>query len=482
MKVAILIGVSEYQTLANLPACRADVGMMTNLLRATAEYEELLRISENTQGVTVKDQVSAFIENIRRKGQETDEVFFYYTGHGDFYNDEFYYLLSDFDKSRRKQTSLENTEIDSWLRSISPKLAVKVVDACHAGITYIKDDLALEGYLRKSQGNFEYCYFLFSSRLDQASFQDEDFSFFTRSFLQAIYNYPAQEIRYKNIIDHISDDFSALTAQTPLFVTQAHHTEVFCSITEDVKGVFTTDEGKTLIPVATSAEEAFPESTQILTERLSLVEIVKQDAQAYCAEDEAMALFNEMRDRIEGFDYSAEARDLYEITHSFKSYLDSLPKEEVIGSWLDKRNEELFAAVEDEYVKDTRLGIQLAAWQPERRVITGFSITADCPFKTVSIEAEPRYLNIPWGNCTVVFLFSKVNIYFFYFYTHYREKSWKSRELVEDFKWKVLERKLRDKEGVWSALENIQRGFTDFMLNKVRERFGLGEEGSDDAA
>lgn len=50
-------------------------------------------------------------------GKEVEEIFFYVTGHGQFYDNEFYYLLSDFDKTKRKKTSLENTELDQMFRS-----------------------------------------------------------------------------------------------------------------------------------------------------------------------------------------------------------------------------------------------------------------------------------------------------------------------------------------------------------------------------
>jgi hypothetical protein len=35
------------------------------------------------------------------KGKSIDELFFYFSGHGSFINDEFYYILSDFAEMRK---------------------------------------------------------------------------------------------------------------------------------------------------------------------------------------------------------------------------------------------------------------------------------------------------------------------------------------------------------------------------------------------
>ncbi len=76
---------------------------------------------------------------LRNKGRVLDEALFYFSGHGQSKDEEFYFALSDFEESRRNTTSLKNTELDVFLRALNPKLAVKIVDACNAGVQYIKD-------------------------------------------------------------------------------------------------------------------------------------------------------------------------------------------------------------------------------------------------------------------------------------------------------------------------------------------------------
>jgi enoyl reductase-like protein len=128
---------------------------MEKLLKSTGKYDHhLLCISENTNASEVKEKISNKIEELQ--DEDIDEIFFYYTRHGDFYQNEFYYVLSDFNSEKRKQTSLENSEIDNWFRSLEPNMIIKVVDACHSGVMYVKEnDQNLNIYLKKSTQLFD---------------------------------------------------------------------------------------------------------------------------------------------------------------------------------------------------------------------------------------------------------------------------------------------------------------------------------------
>ena len=134
MKIAIILAVSQYQNTSCLPGCVLDGQLVATLLSETNKYSEVLLIDKNTSSVSVKEKLSELIEN--NKGRAFDEVVFYYTGHGDFRNNEFYYILSDFDSARYRQTTLSNSELDNLIRQMSPDLTVKIIDACHSGMTY----------------------------------------------------------------------------------------------------------------------------------------------------------------------------------------------------------------------------------------------------------------------------------------------------------------------------------------------------------
>ncbi len=234
MNLAILIGVRHYKEKENdLPACKNDVEVMNSILALSKRFEGILYIGPDADSAAVKKGIVDFVDEHRN--QVNDQVFFYFTGHGDFFNGEFYYLLSDFEKSRRKQTALENSELDNLLRSLKAKLVVKIVDACHSGVQYVKEEGVIKKYFDDTKSSFASCYFMFSSNVTQPSYQSEHFSDFTQSFINAIRDFKSDDIRYKDIIDSISDDFEGNTEQTPFFVTQGDFTHRFIHIDSEVR-------------------------------------------------------------------------------------------------------------------------------------------------------------------------------------------------------------------------------------------------------
>jgi len=62
---------------------------------------------------------------------------------------------------------------------------------------------------------------------------------FTRSFLLRIESSASENVRYKDIMDFISDDFESNPLQTPVFVTQATFTELFAERTPKLEKAMT---------------------------------------------------------------------------------------------------------------------------------------------------------------------------------------------------------------------------------------------------
>jgi hypothetical protein len=233
VNLAILLGVSNYDNdkISNLTACTYDVNLVHFLLKSTKKYEDILLLDKNTTSENVKKQLTEFIrKHTAEESKEIDEVFFYYTGHGELYKDEFYYILSNFDFDQRNSTSLKNGELDNLLRNLNPKLTVKFVDACQSGISYVKDpgEMRIEKVVDNGKHTFQNCYFMFSSHSDQFSIATDKISLFTNSFLRAISRFNNGDIRYADIIDRIKDDFSQPhSQQTPYFIIQADYTKFF---------------------------------------------------------------------------------------------------------------------------------------------------------------------------------------------------------------------------------------------------------------
>ncbi len=484
MKVAILIGVSDYDKLTSLPACKTDLVLMKELIEKTGDYTEILSIGEETNSSKIKRKVSEWIENLI--GKEVNEVFFYYTGHGVFQEEEFYFCCSDFDKNKFNTTGITNSEIDEWLRNLNATLAIKVIDACQSGIQYVKDS-EIQFLTRLKSGNsksFKNCYFMFSSQNDQSSYQDDKLSFFTKAFSLSIKEHQEERIRYRDIIDYISDYFVSDGSQKPHFVMDANSTEEFCFINEDLAQFLN----------STSLLNEPIESIEVIhTPVVSLKEIVVSDASKFCDEEEVSEILEELKVKVTNFSYNKEFADLYEVQTSFENgelkdddYGNPLPNIKQIGEWLSKNTHEYFAEhtykVEkySERVRDRSYNIYSLYNEPSyyyetrtRNVLSGLETTAKIAFDTIRIIAEPKFLNLLPFECVIVFVLSKKEIRFFYYYSNFRELNWKDRKIERNVSWLTSKTEMKDRKNIWNAMNNIQNNYVDFVLEETRKRFGL---------
>ena len=490
MNVGIIIAIAEYKdSNNNLPACAKDAEFIYELLKATKKYEDtILYIAKDTQSAIVKEQVVQFLNKF--KGKEIEEIFFYYTGHGEFTGNDFHYLFSDYEQNRRNQTSLSNTELDNWLRLLNPYLAVKVIDACQAGAQYIKDSQAFKKFVAETLGSFNHCYFMYSSLRNQSSYQDEFLSYFTRSFGKAVLSFQGNQIRYKDIIDFISDDFHTVSEQTPFFVTQATNTEVFCSANESIKAIISQYcvLGSSLAKYTSEFDGLAPRQ-----KTSALLELIQEDAQRYCSEEEVMERIHMMREGCEGHQYLKDFTDLYLIKTEFTTELSSdVPQVSELGRWVVENKNEYFAkpiTKPEVYTEEIQIPKRKAGkwfdilsttlspdyeWKTvtkHRDVIVNMELTQETPFKLIRIMAEPKYQNLHSYSCHVTFIFSKTEIRFFYLYNSYRELNWQERAIEPSGGWRTSKGRLQDLDDILQVLANILKGFSEFVLQAVRNKF-----------
>jgi hypothetical protein len=229
MNIAVVIGIKNYTNLESLPACEKDANKMKELLDATGKYSKVVSLTQNTEASKIKSLLRDFFKEF--SGKEIKEIFFYFSGHGTYSQGDALFCCSDFDSKRPNTTSLANREIDDYMRSVKPKLAVKVLDACSSGVKYIKDSTKL---FQKAfeETELESFIAMFSSQLDQSSFASEKLSDFTKSFIEgALSKSEGEEIYYRDIQSYISDAFMENSDQTPWFVNQVTGLEVFAKST-----------------------------------------------------------------------------------------------------------------------------------------------------------------------------------------------------------------------------------------------------------
>ena len=177
----------------------------------------------------------------------------YFSGHGIFQNDALL-CCSDFDHSRPSSTSISNSEIDDLLRSVGPKVAVKVIDACQSGSPYIKDAGAgFEKALTTSSLKSFIC--MASSRQDQSSYASVEASNFTKNWIDAALEKTVGNVLYRDIQAALADAFVSNPEQTPFFVQQGTGLELFSVVTDEMQKI-SKERGNLLAAVTPKTDDA----------------------------------------------------------------------------------------------------------------------------------------------------------------------------------------------------------------------------------
>jgi hypothetical protein len=470
MNLAIIISVSEYTDIHNnLPGCKKDADCINSILNKTNKFDDILFINEKISSGKVKEKLTAFISE--HKSKKIEELFFYFTGHGEFKNNEFYYLLSDFNPDKKNQTSLQNEEVDSLFRTLNPDLVVKIIDACQSGKAYIKEAGAITKYFQKTIDRFDRCYFLNSSLKDQSSFQTDEISDFTLSFINSIKEHDTSEIRYKDIMDFISDAFEKNTSQTPFFVVQADYTEKFCVISKALKEYLD------------NLDTSLIEETEKKESEISLLEKIKKQASEYFTKEQALGLVNELKEKLSEYKLNDDLNEIYDFSISFQENYDGIFSKNTIGKWLDDNQHDFFARSSHTRERKDRYtniygGLQLASRinligndNEYEWVRTGFELEVEVPFKTIVFTLNSKFPNIESYTARVVYLLSKKQIRFFYFLTNFETKNWDERKLNTKIEWFTTEYPLKDSDKIMEGLNNIFSQLINKVKKEIEEKF-----------
>lgn len=236
MRIAILMGITydNNPNLNTLPACKNDLDIVEKIIDATKLYDEKIVLNDDyPTAYSAIEKITNFVDGIEKKSATIDEVFVYYSGHGGFSENEFYYAWNDYTSNNPNTTSLINSQFDDLLRRLKAKLTVKFIDACQSGLPYIKDI---------AKPTFQDCFFCFSCRKNQSSSCNDKNSYFTQALVESIEKCLAnKQIRYRDIQNYIADKFTTETedenGQKPYFCSQGKNTDVFCEVSDELKNV-----------------------------------------------------------------------------------------------------------------------------------------------------------------------------------------------------------------------------------------------------
>lgn len=486
MNVAILIGISEYEYQSNLPACKNDVRLMNLLIEKTGKYKEVLFIDKDTNSKSVKDKIIDFLDRIHKSEEDIEEVFFYFSGHGTYDNKEFYYVMSDFQHEHKKRTSLENAELDNLLRNLDANLVVKMVDACESGVTYVKDidNNHFDKILNYRDKVFQKCYFMFSSRNNQKSYAGDELSSFTDGIFSAILESDDNKnIRYKEIIDSISDSFAKASKfngqdQEPFFISQATYKEEFCLVTSEIKN---------------SLEEAIthllenPEASSIKNTSIDFVKIIEEDARKYCkslSEIEEQVL--KLKDYIAEYTLGPELEQVYKLKKYYYERTLDIPEIDAIASILEDHGYKNDYYVDVYY--STKEVKEIASMTAITSIITGdkpkyrtvaktvpdsYETTISLPFHLAQLKINTALPNLKSFDLKIVPIASRSKLLIFFSHNSYKEERFDEYVLVDDVEWRQIEVEIKNDELVRKSVHTILDEMKNRILGFISKKFGI---------
>ncbi len=492
MKAVIIITVPEYDRVSSLPACQQDGEEIERLARATGSFDIVHAIDGRQSSREVKDQLASWIASVR--SEKFDQVLFYYSGHGLVDGDEFHYVLRDYSAKSLKRTTIENSEVDTYLRQLDAELVVKVVDACHSGTPYIKDISRLKSALETSVvRQFKHCYFLFSSQADETSWADSTLSYFTRAFLHAAEASAGRDLRYKEIMDDVSDAFRG-QVQTPIFVTQATFTESFGSIPPDYKVLQPKPDGSSgKVDGAKELVVAPPVSELLLA-------AVRKDASRYLTKEQAEEVLRiEVGQRVETFEFPSPFAQLYEKEVAIFREISEVPDLLDVAKWVHSSKSDYMVNVEyieEEYTAQVPMSIENSsindmlasalnifgsktiAVKKTRQIPTRISSIAAVTPECISVFLRRKLPNVREHRCWLVPVLSRTDIRLFWASQSSRDDGWRGTLFPSRLSWSTQAAPLADSAEVRALIDRVLGDFSGRVYDELKQAFlpGYTEE------
>lgn len=472
LNLAIIIGVEKYKSdsYSDLSACKKDAQVISDVLKNVKDVKETLLLDNNETGSEIKREISNFIEKF--KSETINELFFYFTGHGERYGEDFFYLLSDFENNKRETTGLRNSELDEWIKVLSPKLCIKIVDACFSGTQYIKSESSTEVELKKSASKYGIndIYFWFSSRENETSYAGSEFSQFTESILTAITELEG-EVRYREIMAHVADDFSRKNSPKPIFITQSDNIEKFGYVTKATHKIIFDAFGINM-PEAESAEKTQLDITiKNVNDKPSIFNIIAaKSAEISYSEQNLIDFLQSFIQNIQAWD--EELQTLFVIEANVDIESPQVPNAAQIGRWLEK-NVTLNLFAEPTYDTKTykveeyralpkkpktnssfRNLRSMGLWGEEEnedfkletvtkseKYIDGFQYTHQTDNRITHISFIPKVELLDPLSLYIALIYSNKDMFIHFSYESLKRGNWKSYSYPKCTEWKVIKLK-----------------------------------------
>lgn len=322
---------------------------------------------------------------------------------------------------------------------------------------------------------------MFSSHDEQSSYQDNHLSYFTRSIVEAVAQPHLESIRYKDLIDYISDYFNDNPSQTPFFVTQGTHTEKFIINASIAQKHIAKYLGQTPAPVPTSPQG----------KTLTLLQAIQHDASRYGTKDDVNRLLVELFSMVEKYKPQHDVGNLFQIEAMKGSYLSDLSDISTIAKWLDQSDEDYFVKVnkhsESYTAKVRRMSGLRSVFEPEgdedfktvtrnRISIVDYRSTAELPYPYLKITLKPKYPNISEYECFIAPVVSKTSIRLFFSFARYKDASWDERATDDQTRWETISIALEPQSLADNGARVILEKFWNYVIEPINTKFGLVED------
>jgi uncharacterized caspase-like protein len=465
MRIALLIGVSEYENLDPLHAVANDIAAMERLLLATKLYTEVLTLHGSLPSEETKNRISDFLDSYRE--ERLEEVFVYYSGHGGLIDRMLCFPMSDYREDEPRQSSIKNDELDRWIKALRPSLAVKVLDCCYAGVPYIKGIGDIKEALDEARAAFSDCYFFFSSRHDQASRTGggvEALSVFTEHFIRAVAARKDGPVRYQQLVDALADSLDG-QGQEPQFITQGSAKHVFCHMTSELRAAI----------YAKEEERTAEESIDPRSAPANLLEAVEADAENCIPEDEALKTLREIRVALEVLSLNSELGDFYDLRVRFVAEpdLDSeVYGEEILGNWLKSRGKAFFARATETKPALPYSPASVNWWRSREPIVTGFAASSGLEYDRLTASALPKHPNLRRWELAVVFLWSPRELAIFTSTVSPKRIRWDQYEEPEEVGWRRRHFQRRQLHQAPAHVEAVMKRFWRGVSEYLESSFG----------
>ncbi len=431
----------------------------------------MLSVLDPQSAAEAKEKISDFIKKYHDR--RVLDILFYFSGHGLYRDDEFYYVFRTYDEIRPRETCLENSELDDMLRALSPELTVKIVDACNSGLSYIKNPselTTLNKHMLATKQRFSNCYFLFSSCRDQSSYADDTMSYFTRALLESIISREFGPVRYKDLVNAVADFFDGNTNQRPFFVIQAEQTEVFFSLDENLKAL-----------VSRVLETQVPEPKLDTNDSFSpVVAAVKCDAKLYATHEQALARLAELGEFLSHQQVPLPLRDLFELEYTEGTGTGNHIGAAGIGQWLHEYGADVMAEPTYKFLVEAQTIFDRVAGRIPRKHestdVNGYEHTVDVPFAWAELKACAKLPNLHQFVMFVVPLLSRADLYLLSGIVEYGHKTWSDLKVLQHPTWDNNKVSIVAEGGVVAAGRSNMRKLWDRVARHVARVVSISKE------